>query len=112
MELKSPVNPKKPVFMLDNGSFLTCKIINGILQNLLVPVIGSKAKDISAHSFRGALPSLLASHPDIANTEDIRCWGRWSSSGSHGLYTRLKRNQKRLIYNKIISALNRNYSEK
>jgi hypothetical protein len=112
MKLKSPVNLKNPVFSLDDGSFLTCKIINGILQKLLVPVIGSKAKDISAHSFRGALPSLLASHPDIVNAEDIRCWGRWSSSGSHGLYTRLKTSQKRSIYNKIINALNRNLSGK
>jgi hypothetical protein len=102
--LRNPCNSNVPVFALDNGSFLTCKIINGILLKLLTPVLGNDAKFISAHSFRAALASALASNPEIANAEDIKLWGRWNSS-SYTSYTRLKVSQKRSIYNKILAVL-------
>jgi hypothetical protein len=59
---------------------------------------------ITGHSFRAALPSALASCPDIASQDDIRQWGRWTSD-SYLLYTRLKIRQKKLIFAKIVSAL-------
>jgi hypothetical protein len=96
--------PETPVFKLDNGSLLTPARVNTTLQQLLTPVIGHAAKLITGHSFRAALPSALASQPDVASSEDIRIWGRWNSN-SYALYTRLKLNQKREIYKKIISVL-------
>jgi hypothetical protein len=94
-----------PVFKLSNGSYLTTKRVNDILFSLLNPLIVEEAALITGHSFRAALPSVLASCPDIASQEEIRLWGRWSSS-SYLLYTRLKTRQKRLIFEKIISSLN------
>jgi hypothetical protein len=104
LSLKNPQDYRTPVFVLDNGSFLTCKVINGILLSLLTPVLGNDAKFITAHSFRAALPSALASNPEIANEEDIKLWGRWNTS-SYLSYTRLKLNQKRSIFKKIIAVL-------
>jgi hypothetical protein len=98
--------PDTPVFTLENGCLLTPARINTALQLLLTPVIGDSARMITGHSFRAALPSALASQPEIASSEDIRIWGRWNSN-SYALYTRLKLNQKREIFNKIISVLKR-----
>jgi hypothetical protein len=100
-----PVDLNTPVFRLSNGSFLTTKKVNDTLYLLLHPMIGEEAALITGHSFRAALPSVLANCPDIAYQEEIRLWGRWSSS-SYLLYTRLKTRQKRLIFEKIVSSLN------
>jgi hypothetical protein len=97
-----------PVFTLENGKFLTRDTINGILQKLLYPVLKEKAAHITGHSFRAAVPSILASRPDLATQNDLQMWGRWNTE-SFLLYTRLKVNQKRIIYNKIVCALNKLY---
>jgi hypothetical protein len=109
LKLKNIVNEKMmntngPVFTLENGSFLTSVKLNKLLSELLVPVIGPVGKQITGHSFRAALPSALANCPEIASDEDIRRWGRWSSS-SYRLYTRLKPRQKRVLFNKIMMSL-------
>jgi integrase len=106
MRLKKLTAPCKndPVFKLKNGTFLTTTTINNTLHKLLTPFLGEAAKSISGHSFRAALASALASRPDLATSDDVRNWGRWSSS-SFLLYTRLKLNQKRVIFNKVISVL-------
>jgi hypothetical protein len=95
-----------PVFTLENGNFLTRDMINGILHKLLYPVLKEKAAHITGHSFRAAVPSILASRPDLASQNDLQMWGRWNTE-SFLLYTRLKVNQKRIIYKKIINALNK-----
>jgi hypothetical protein len=100
----SPVNENTPVFKLSDGSYLTTKRVNDILFSLFNPLLGDEAALITGHSFRAALPSVLANCPDIASQEEIRLWGRWSSS-SYLLYTRLKTRQKRLIFEKIVSSL-------
>jgi hypothetical protein len=99
-------NLDTPVFTLQNGSFLTTWQINGILHRLLKPVLKESAALITGHSFRAALASAMASQPEVASQADIRKWGRWSSE-SYLLYTRLKINQKRAIYKKIMSVLNK-----
>jgi hypothetical protein len=104
-EIVNPVTLEKPVFALSNDTLLTNKIVNEMLYKLLVPMIGESAALITGHSFRAALPSVMASCPDIATQDDIQKWGRWSSN-SYLLYTRLKMRQKRLIFAKIVDALN------
>ncbi len=47
----------------------------------------------------------MADHPDMASEEDLKSWGRWSGD-IFKLYTRLKLNKKRTIFNKITSILN------
>jgi hypothetical protein len=104
-DMVNPIDLNKPVFTLSNRSLLTVKAVNDTLFKLLEPLIGGDASLITGHSFRAALPSVMASCPDIASQEDIQKWGRWSSD-SYLLYTRLKMRQKKLIFAKIVSALN------
>ena len=98
------LNPKKPVFSFPSGKNLTSPMLNSCLVKLLSPVIGQEARNISGHSFRAALPSVLANRPDLASDDDIKHWGRWNGQ-SFQLYTRLKPQQRRIIFNKILSAL-------
>jgi hypothetical protein len=95
-----------PVFQFSSGKNLSAKLLNRILYDLLHPVIGSKANDVTGHSFRAGLPSAMASYPDLANDKDIKAWGRWSSD-SYLLYTRLKLNQKKCLFTKIVSVLDK-----
>ena len=97
---------KEPVFMFKTGIFLTSVSLNATLYELLNPVIGAVAAgQISGHSFRAALPSALARCPDLVAEEDIKLWGRWSSS-SFKRYTRLTPNKRRKIFGQIVSSLN------
>jgi hypothetical protein len=95
-----------PVFMFDNSTCLTIATLNDTIHNLLLPLLGEKAYEFSAHSSRAALPSALAACPDLVSDEQIKMWGRWSSD-TFRLYTRLKIRQKRYIFNKIVSAIER-----
>ena len=95
-------DPKLPVFRFENGVFLTKKKFNGVIQNLLSVHIGSKAGQISCHSFRAAIPSALARFPNIANDWDIKGWARWEGK-DYKRYTRLKTEQKKLTFNKAMS---------
>jgi hypothetical protein len=90
--------------MLENGMYLTSVLLNKLLADMLVPVIGSSGTLISGHSFRAALPSALANCPEIASDDDIRRWGRWNSE-AYKHYTRLKPRQKHVIFEKILSSL-------
>jgi len=80
-------NSNDPVFVFKNGKLLTPKIMQ-----------------ISGHSFRAGIPSALASDPKAAKDSDIKAWGRWSSD-SYLLYTRLKLNQKKILFEKIVAVL-------
>jgi hypothetical protein len=95
------------VFTLSNGTYLTQSKLNGLLLDLLKPVLGVNAALITGHSFRAGLAALMASNPEIATESDICLWGRWNSS-AYTSYTRLKLNQKRAIFNKIVYLLNKN----
>jgi hypothetical protein len=93
-----------PVFSYTNGSMLTPTVINNTLTLLLTPHLGEEAALYTGHSFRAALPSALASCPEISSDELIKSWGRWTSS-SFKLYTRLKLNQRKYIFDKIVESL-------
>jgi hypothetical protein len=97
---------KTPVFTFENGQFLTSEVVNTTLHALLTPILGDDAGQYSGHSFRAGLPSALASCPDLAADEQIKTVGRWSSDAFR-LYTRLKYQQKRQLFEKILVALNR-----
>jgi hypothetical protein len=99
-------SPKKPVFQFANGKNLCATQLNVTLQKLLFPIIGKSAYHISGHSFRAGLPSAMADSPSLASKIDIQQWGRWSSN-SYLLYTRLKLNQKRELFGKIVSILDK-----
>jgi hypothetical protein len=103
--LKNPVQDQ-PVFMFDSGKLLTAKCVNASLEGLLKPHLGDQATLIQGHSFRAAIPAAMANNPDLAAEEEIKSWGRWNSD-SFKLYTRLKHNRRKVIFDRITSILNK-----
>ena len=95
---------KMPVFSFSSGILLTPMAFNKSLVALLQPVIGEAASSISGHSFRAAIPSALASCPELASDEEVMIWGRWSSPCFKS-YMRLSPLQKKRIFEKIVSSL-------
>jgi hypothetical protein len=93
-----------PVFQFCDMQCLTPKKLNIFLREFLHPVIGEKSQDYSGHSFRAALPSVLANNPSLASDSDIRMWGRWNSE-SYKVYTRLSPHKRKDIFNKIMASL-------
>jgi hypothetical protein len=98
--------PNSPVFQFSSGKFLTPNLFNVCLRDLLRPLIGLESDSLSAHSFRAALPSALATDPTSVLSTDLKLWGRWHSS-SYSLYTRLKFDQRKSLFNKICLVLNK-----
>jgi hypothetical protein len=96
---------RTPVFSLKNGIFLTPDQLTSTMRSLLTPHLGSEATQYSGHSFRAGLPSALAACPEVSSEESIKSWGRWSSD-SFKLYTRLRLNQRRFVFEKILTAIN------
>jgi hypothetical protein len=95
--LHSTHTAETPVFALTDSTMLTPTAMTHTLRALLKPHLGDEANLYSGHSFRAALPSALASCPEISSDESIKSWGRWTS-GSFRLYTRLKLNQRKHIF--------------
>jgi site-specific recombinase XerD len=96
--------PETAVFTYATGKQLTRDGLNAALKTLLEPLFDFSQGSISCHSFRAALPSALAARPHQVSAEDIKHWGRWSSD-TYQSYTRLKQDQKRELYKKIVSTL-------
>jgi hypothetical protein len=92
------------VFTYATGKQLTREGLNAALKTLLEPLFDFTEGSISCHSFRAALPSALAARPQQVSAEDIKNWGRWSSD-AYQTYTRLKHQQKRELYSKIVNTL-------
>jgi hypothetical protein len=93
------------VFLFANGKNLTPKIFTTMVISLLERHIGSKSKKFSGHSFRAAIHSALANTPDLASDSDIMMWGHWSSE-SYRIYTWLKHNARKGIFETIVSMYN------
>lgn len=103
-EMKKGAPQNSPVFCFNEGHCLTQRTFNRILSNILEEFLGSASKEISGHSFRAAIPSILAKNPDVSTRSDIMGWGRWNST-SYQSYTRLVLEQKRIIFSKITSLI-------
>ncbi len=103
---KSNNLPSAPVFVWSSGLCITVRDVNSWLLSLLNPLLGPAAAGISAHSFRAAIPSLLASFPEDATSLEIMQWGRWQS-GAYLSYTKSQSAQRRKIFNKIVLLLDR-----
>ena len=93
-----------PVFSFSSGTFLTGRKVNSILLSFLIPHIGDEAAHVTGHSFRAAIPAVLAKHPEAASSSDIIGWGRWRSD-AYLSYTRLKTDQKRTTFSTITDLL-------
>jgi len=99
------VNPSWPVFCFSSGKCLTGKTFNSCIQSLLAPHLGVASKELSGHSFRAAIPAMLARFPELSSSEEILGWGRWKSE-AYRCYTRLRSDQKRKIFGKILQSFN------
>ena len=96
--------PQDPVFTYPSGRFLTTNALNSAFKTLLSDVCDFKQDTISCHSLRAGIPSALSRFPDLLSSDDVKGWGRWSSE-AYQRYTRLKVDQKRDIFMKIVTAL-------
>jgi hypothetical protein len=103
---KNKLCKDRPVFEFDNGVLLTPAVFNSCIQNLLRPQIGESANMFTSHSFRAALPSAMGADPIACKSVELKQWGRWYSD-SYLLYTRLKLDQKRALFYKIVEVLNK-----
>jgi len=92
------------VFSYRNGSCITVKDFSAELKTLLTPVFGIAIANLSGHSFRAGIPAALCNRPDIANEDDVKIWGRWSSE-AYKAYTKLKMTARKIIFSKIMCAI-------
>ena len=102
-EISGTKRHSEPVFSFTNGKLLTKTNFNNTISKLLFE-LGEKGAKFSGHSFRAGIPATLARFPEIVNNDHILGWGRWSSK-AYLSYTRLKIDQKRKIYEKIVECL-------
>jgi len=93
-----------PVFRSHDGKNLTLDSLNKQLKTLLVGLIDPSRDLISCHSFRAGVASTLNRFPHLANSDDIKGWGRWDSN-CYSRYARLNVEKKRAIFGKIAIAL-------
>jgi hypothetical protein len=98
---------QKPVFMFASGKLLTVRHFNQILKDLLQDIYVPGENQITAHSFRAGLPSFLNTLPDVFSKQEIQQQGRWSSD-SYKVYLRLHRDNRRMLFRKVNSALAKN----
>ena len=75
------VSPDSYVFKFASGKFVHTQIIRAVLRELsdAIPVSGGH---FSGHSFRAALPSMMAAHPDSFSSREVRQTGKWSSDAA------------------------------
>ncbi len=104
-ELKNFKEKNRPVFVLENGRPLTKHNFNKTVNDLLVYSSSKLGAKITGHSFRAGIPAMLAKHPEISTDRHILGWGRWGYN-AYLSYARLKFDQKKRIYEKIVTVLN------
>ncbi len=75
-------------FLMDNGDYFSTSKMNHFLKLYLKPFFSNLSCNYTCHSFRAALPSFMASHPEIFSVNDIKDTCRWKSDTVHR-YTRL-----------------------
>jgi hypothetical protein len=93
-----------PVFRFETGKLLTTGHFTKIIRSLLRPHLGNLVQQFSGHSFRAGIPAALANHPSLLSNDDVRKWGRWSSS-SYLAYTKLKLAARKEIFNKLLYVI-------
>ena len=102
-QLVGKTDPTMPVFSFPNGKLLTKLNFNKTVSSLLEKFEKKGAK-FSGHSFRAGIPATLAKFPELINDHHIQGWGRWGSKAFLS-YTKLKIDQKRKIFDKIVDCL-------
>jgi len=94
---------KKPIFQFKTGFYLTVEKMNEIIGSMLRQFTDDK-NTLSCHSFRAAIPSAIASHPNKVTVAEVKEWGHWHSD-SFRRYTRQEKEKNRKIFYKAVGLL-------
>jgi len=93
-----------PVFCHNRNTPLTTRFLNLTLKELMSDIFIPGVNDLSCHSFRSALPSIISNCPEKSEIEDIKEWGHWKSDAILA-YTRLSKVKRQSLFNKISSLI-------
>ena len=94
---------ENPVFTFKNGKFMTKPKIYSWLGKILSDFTDEN-HTFTGHSFRAAIPSILASHPDECKVANIKEWGGWSSN-CYALYTKSVKDKRRVLFTEIMKCI-------
>jgi hypothetical protein len=91
---------EKPVFTFASGNFLTTCKLNDILKIMLSDIFKPGVSNISAHSFRAAIPSAIGAYPDKMLVSELKDWGNWVGE-SYKLYVKMRKSQRKALFRKV-----------
>jgi len=96
---------RQPVFRLENGTCWSRAAFNNTLRSVVnrTGVAGEESK-VTGHSFRGGIPSLLATEASPAAEAALKEWGRWRSQAFVS-YTQFHVETRRKIFDRISKLL-------
>jgi len=97
-------NENDPIFTFENNLALTPSIMNNLLKEIFSNIFNEDFIIFSNHSFRAAIPGLIANYPDKSFTKDIMEWGRWKGN-SYELYTRTVACKRKSLFEKILMII-------
>jgi hypothetical protein len=93
------------IFTLDSGKNLTIAKFTQKIKGWAAPYRSREfMENLSGHSFRNAIPNVLACRPDLAEEDDICTWGRLTSLAFR-IYSCTTLETKRAIFQKICQAI-------
>ena len=92
-----------PVFTFKNGKFLTKQKVNLWLSKILGDFTDEN-HIFTGHSFRAAIPSVLASHPNKSSVHTIMEWGGWASD-SYKVYIKSEKEKRRILFEEIMKCV-------
>ena len=98
-------NGKDSPFKFEDGTNLTQRLFTEKIKEWALPHTSKEfVEKLTGHCFRSAIQTILAARPDIASDDDIKIWGRWSSE-SYKIYAKKSVETKRIIFEKIKTAI-------
>jgi len=93
-------NPDSPVFRFKSGKYLTTSNLNDVLKDLMSDIYVPGKDDLSCHSFRSAIPTIIANYAGKSDISDIKEWGHWVSN-SYKKYTKLDKDKRKALFSKL-----------
>ena len=64
---------------------------------------------VTGHSFRAAIPSIIASHPYKSSVNSIKEWGGWASD-SYKVYIKSEKEKRRILFEEIMKCVLSEYN--
>ena len=92
-----------PVFTFKSGKFLTKQKVNLWLSKILSDFTDDN-HIFTGHSFRAAIPSMLASHPNKSSVSNIMEWGGWASD-SYKVYIKSEKEKRKILFEEIMKCV-------